>query len=293
MSEENAVDRRKLLRRAGTVAAGIGAAGVATAVTASPASATDGQPIVQGVTNTGAATTTVTSTASSTLTLSNTAADGSPGAPLTLPPRAWSDGLGDGAIVFDSYQSLNYAWGGLGKRAAVYDSSWVPQVYPTPPMRVLVTFTNPPIMDLATEYTMTGGKINPKGSPTNPDMVVDLTWALDPSTGLSGTAVQFNLTAFSSTPGWVAAWDEGDWPLNSSINTPANNQAIANFVQCAVGTDGKIRFKMSRPTALIIDILGFIAYPGNFAAQGVTTAKAAPFEKTISRLRNASALPRR
>ncbi|MEV6965662.1 hypothetical protein AB0M47_11140 [Hamadaea sp. NPDC051192] len=292
MSEENAVDRRKLLRRAGTVAAGVGAAGVASAIAASPASAAAGEALVQGSNETAGVANSINSTASSTLTLSNSGS----GAPLTLPAKAWPSGLADGSIVFDSGQGLNYAWGGNGSQAAVYDSSWVPIVVPTPPLRVLVTFTSPAQMGLASGYSMSGGKINPKNSATVPDMLVDLSWALDPATDLSGTAVQFNLTAFSAAAGWVAAWDEGPWPSNSNINTPGNNTAIANFCQVAVGSDGKIRFKMNRPTALIIDILGFVAWPGNFTtgdAAAKAPAAAQKVTKTLAGIRNSAKLPRR
>lgn len=293
MSEENAVDRRKLLRRAGTVAAGIGAAGVATAVAASPASAAPGDALVQGANDAGATATSITSTAASTLTLAN----GGSGAPLTLAPKAWTAGLADGSVQFDG-AGLNYAWGGNGSQAAVYDSSWVPISVPTPPLRMLVTFTDPAFMEFASGYSLSGGKINPKNSATVPDMLFDLSWALDPNTDLSGTAVQFNLTAFSQLPGWVAAWDQDDWPANSNINTPANNVAIANFCQVAVGSDAKIRFKMNRPTALIIDILGFVAWPGNFTTDSSPSIAKAPagaqkIVKSLAGLRNSAKLARR
>ncbi|MEH1123449.1 hypothetical protein [Micromonospora sp. CPCC 206061] len=50
-SEKSTVDRRRLLRRAGTVAAGVAGAGVAGAVAATPAQAAPGQPVLQGQNN--------------------------------------------------------------------------------------------------------------------------------------------------------------------------------------------------------------------------------------------------
>jgi hypothetical protein len=91
MEEKDArttINRRRLLRRVGTVAAGVGAAGVAGAVVASPASAAQNDPVLAGdPVNAGSATTSITnnSPANPTLSLVNT---GSPtvGGQLQLAP---------------------------------------------------------------------------------------------------------------------------------------------------------------------------------------------------------------
>jgi hypothetical protein len=148
---EQAVDRRRLLRRAGTVAAGVGAAGIATAVAASPANAATGGNVILGQANTSDAdTTSITSTnAQSTLTLANTAASA---APLVLTPAAFSptDTTPDGSIGFDDQNFLQYTWSFidpsdpsnnvLGITAQVYDESWSAMpVALTTPQRVLDT----------------------------------------------------------------------------------------------------------------------------------------------------------
>ncbi|MCP2326635.1 hypothetical protein HDA40_005142 [Hamadaea flava] len=286
MSGENAVDRRKLLRRAGTVAAGIGAAGVATAVAASPASATDGQPIVQGTDNTGTLTTSISSNASSTLTLANTkmANTLAAGVPLTLAPQGFPPaGAPDGALVVDEGGYLNYAFGG-GLQARVYDSSYIPFTNVFTPIRIVDTATADGRF-ACSAYALDGssGRIKPRGLATGIDMVVDLSWALDKNSDLMGCAIQFNLTVQSVVPSYTAVWDSGNWPGTSSLNSPANSQAISNFVQTALDLDNAtINIKVLKPSRIIIDLCGILACEGNYMAPEGVSAKAPALAKSLN-----------
>jgi hypothetical protein len=72
------VDRRRLLRRAGTVAAGVAGAGIVSAVASSPANAADGDTVTLGQANTESSTTSITSSGSgAALELNNTFLNGS------------------------------------------------------------------------------------------------------------------------------------------------------------------------------------------------------------------------
>src|SRR5262245_4261490 len=94
MSEEleRKVNRRRLLRRAGTVAAGVAGAGVASAAVGSPAEAAPGSPVLQGSANDAGDTTTYLTAQNvsfPTLELTNTgenATTGESGPPLRLAP---------------------------------------------------------------------------------------------------------------------------------------------------------------------------------------------------------------
>lgn len=278
MSEDNSVNRRRLLRRAGTVATALGAAGVASAVAASPAAAAPGDSIVQGDNDAGTTATSITSSAASTLTLANSATSG---APLTLPPRALPTGAAaDGSVFFGEDQALYYSWAG-GNLAALYDSSWVPVTMPLSPFRIVDTATTDG-RELCSAFALeSAGRIKPRGLNTGVDMVVDLSWLFDPETNLDGCALQMNLTVLSLLPSYTAVWDSGNWPGTSSINSPANMQAISNFVQAAVGPDATLRFKVLKPTRIIVDVVGVIATSGNFAQTQQAQALAA---KTKARL---------
>lgn len=91
MQDEQAVDRRRLLRRAGTVAAGVAGAGVVAATAATPAQAAPGENVVLGQAHDAAGTATSianSSTANPTLVLGNGATDefGGGGPALRLAP---------------------------------------------------------------------------------------------------------------------------------------------------------------------------------------------------------------
>lgn len=101
MSEEQdarTVDRRRLLRRAGTVAAGIAGTGVAAAAAAGPAQAAPGEAVVQGADNNAGATTTILTSASdnATLLLANTATVTAPDGRVLAAPALQLEPIGDG-----------------------------------------------------------------------------------------------------------------------------------------------------------------------------------------------------
>jgi hypothetical protein len=107
-SDERVVGRRRLLRRAGVVAAGIAGAGAVGAVTASPAGAAAGSPVLAGQSNDAGTQSTSLSSASldGTLTLKNTVTTTSSGGGVTttqppqlvLVPAPGSDSISTDAV---------------------------------------------------------------------------------------------------------------------------------------------------------------------------------------------------
>ncbi|NUT36848.1 MAG: hypothetical protein HOV79_27655 [Hamadaea sp.] len=230
MSEDNAVNRRRLLRRAGTVAAGLGAAGVASAVAASPAAAADGQAIVQGSDNAGTTLTTVTSSnAGGTLKLVNSNAAGTP---LVLADKVWPANPADGALGFeDGY--LLYGWGG-GNTALVADSSWANYTaFLSAPRRVLDTRN---ALDRFWAQYVSPGQFQSDGKIKAGGIInVPLISVADEPISLGANGLQGNLTVTQpSAGGWVTIYPYGSPKPNSSNVNFVANQTIANAVVSGV-----------------------------------------------------------
>jgi hypothetical protein len=273
MGEEKkpAVSRRGLLRRAGTVAAGVGVAGAAGAVAANPAQAADGDNLVIGQANTGTAKTTLTSGASDTpaLKLANNAANG---VPLELQPvnldvngntpvnaatvpvgSTYVDRWGDVHTVGDAQVNA-----GAHYDLMLYSPTWAFMPFPVAPARIVSTYPGSPggrdlIVPGSANYDG-AGRVLPKNSNSVPDAIIDL------SVFVNGgmAAIQGNLSCGESlSDGWASLWDEGTWPGNSSINFPKTTW-IANFTQTLIGSDLRIRVKVSAPTIIVFDLSGFV-----------------------------------
>jgi hypothetical protein len=135
------VNRRRLLRRAGTVAAGLGAAGVASAVAAAPASANPGDNVVAGQTvDAGSFSTGITSNSAPTLVLKSAG-----GPQLQLVPDA-TDLEGSaaplGSLLSTTKGELQYqsqGSNGGGVPSLVYTSYTATQTWAVNPFRVLDT----------------------------------------------------------------------------------------------------------------------------------------------------------
>jgi hypothetical protein len=264
--ETRTVDRRRLLRRAGTIA--VGAAGVtaAGAVVAAPAQADPGDNVVIGAANTGAdSTTTLTSgtEAKPTVRLENPVAGGSalsvkPGAPTSVAAPAGSvfvDEFGDFAAIGD----LNDTQGPFVNYA--YSPTWATMVVPIRPVRWLDTRSpagRAHIVPGSATFD-SSGRVVPKNSNTTPDLILDLSDLLDEGFA----AVQANLTvAGPAAGGWASLWDSGSFPGTSTINYGSPLPAgLANFTQTVVqstATRRSIRLKTSRAAHFFLDIVGFV-----------------------------------
>ena len=128
---------------------------------------------------------------------------------------------------------------------------------PLPPARILNTTAgavNGRAFVVAGSATYdSAGRVQPRNT-TGPDLVLDLSQFV--SNGFA--AIQGNLAVTNGTAtGWVGLWDEGPFPGTSSINFVAST-AIANYTQTVLGSDLRIRFKVSRPVTIFFDILGLI-----------------------------------
>jgi hypothetical protein len=151
--EENkpAVSRRRLLRRAGTVAAGVGVVGAASAVGASPAQAADNDPMLVGHSHTGTSKTSLDSGNNTTPTfkLSNPNAAG---VPLELKPVMLDENevspvvpmaVPSGSTYVDNWGDVHVIGkaGGTGTNLDLmsYSATWSAQPFPIAPLRLVDT----------------------------------------------------------------------------------------------------------------------------------------------------------
>ncbi|NUR70612.1 MAG: hypothetical protein HOU81_07310 [Hamadaea sp.] len=264
MSEDNAVNRRKLLRRAGTVAAGVGAAGVASAIVSSPASASDGVALIQGDNAAGTVATNISSSAgTSTLNLTNSGA----GAPLTLTAKSveWDElgqtGMPDGSLAYGDDGYHYSTWGTTTKHGLVgktYDTSWSSMPVPLDvPQRVLDTryantrglVLNPGVLDAAGRLV--------KGQ----SLFVDLSDYAYFAWGVFGTLAAISPTA----AGFMTAYPLGETrPATANLGFAANQNVSNSFfgatgsanVAGAIRTTGLAIFA-NVTTHVILDVFGF------------------------------------
>jgi hypothetical protein len=134
----SAVDRRRLLRRAGAVAAGVGAAGVVAALDATPAHAAPGSPVLAGqAVDAATSTTTITNNSATNATL---ALGNATGASLELAPRSTTIPLSapQGSFNATTFGDLEYM-AGPEFPAVVYTSFNATQTWPIKPFRALDT----------------------------------------------------------------------------------------------------------------------------------------------------------
>lgn len=289
--DERPLNRRRLLRQAGTVVAGVAGATVVGAVVASPAEATNGDDILVGGSYSGTSTTTLSINDSATPALTLVNADPT-GAPLALSPIDFDTAFPGtdgpvGSLFADDWGDF-YGIGnpdGGGKYVnLLYSPTWASMTIPVAPFRVLDTRPGATIVDDlpgrtfvvdgSASYDSAGRVIANGGTAT--DLVLDLSIFIAPPGPAIGAA-QMNLTVvLGSGAGFAAVWGEGTWPGTSSINF-VTGTAIANFVQSPVDTGlATLSFKVSKKAALIVDLVGFIVSDSLqlFAAAGVRGARA-------------------
>jgi hypothetical protein len=237
---ERTVDRRRLLRRAGTVAAGVAGAGVVTAVAAGPAEAAPGDPVVQGQENNAAATTTAISNSSPTnptLALANGSvdADAGVGPALQLVP-------GDGGFLALTAPagSLAADVDGVVWSAVDFGTGSIPVFLYSPatanftlplavPTRVLDTRTAAGRANLISPGSNIDGAGRVKAGATvnlNLSSFLNVAWA-----------VMGNLTAVTpSGGGFITMFAAGNArPTASSLNY--NGTTLSNFTFSAIGGD--------------------------------------------------------
>ncbi|HEX2771538.1 MAG TPA: hypothetical protein VHN18_03805 [Micromonosporaceae bacterium] len=273
--EARAVDRRRLLRRAGTIA--VGAAGVtaASAIVSAPAQAAS-TPVVTEQPNIGGDADTPT------VRLENPAAGGaalsvSQSDPDVTAPAGsiFVDKVGDIATVAEDAAGRYVTY--------LYSPTWASMVVPIRPLRWLDTRNSAGRAHIvAGSVTFdASGRVKPKYSNTVPDLKLDLS---DLFAGGYG-ALQANLTVVSpANSGWAAIWDAGTFPGTSSINYGTALPALSNYVQTPIAetpiTGGTRRFvslKTNQPVHLIVDIVGFVVadpfaqLSGAAASAGATT----------------------
>ena len=271
--EARKINRRKLLRRGGAVAAAVAGAGAVAAI-ANPASAADGDNLQIGANNTGTNTTQLTagSGPNPAMRLNNANGAGLTLGPLvtTMPspdPSTWTFQPANSAAPVGSLYADD--WGdffGIGQPGGtggkyvnpIYSPTWATMVVPISPIRYMDTRT------LAGREFIVPGSANfdgsfrvlPKNSNTVPDLVLDFSFIVNSS---PIAAVQANFTVLLPTAqGFASLWDEGDWPQTSSVNYTPSVAEIANFTQTVIGGDGKIRLKTQRAAQFIVDIVGFV-----------------------------------
>jgi hypothetical protein len=290
---ERAVDRRRLLRRAGTVAAGLGAAGVATAVSATPASAADGEAVLVGGAYTGTTTTLGSSATTAPLKLTNDVGPQLQLGPLS-PASFPATEPAPGSVIVDTWGDVTTVGQGNPELPAyynpLYSPTWASMVVPVSPMRWLVTLPNwsgpfgggrDHVVSGSATYD-SAGRVLPKNSTTTPDLKLSFSDLLELNTF---AAVQGNLTIASAVaPGWAALWDDGSWPQNSSINFQTGI-SIANFTQTLLSPAMTLNIKLQKAAVVIFDITGFVLadpytqFTGGAAAAGLkssVTRRAAP-----------------
>jgi hypothetical protein len=260
------VARRRLLRRAGTVAAGVAGLTAVGVAVATPAIAGVGDPMVSGLENSGATESTTLTNASTTkptLVLGNTATTGSvpnqiAGAALQLTPAGNFVGGPDGSVGMTTDGTLWTRRPGAGGTVSDFvrtgRNSTVVEAFS--PVRILDTRPNEP-----------GGKVgimNPTaldasgfikaGAILNLNLDSLLVW---------GWGILANLTVLSGNTGaYITAWPGGEpRPLASNVNF-GPSQTIANFAFIGLGSlpgaDNVISIFARQKAQVIVDVAGAV-----------------------------------
>jgi hypothetical protein len=281
------VNRRRLLRKAGAVVAGVGAAGVATAIAADPAAATVGDNVVAGqAVDAGGATTSISSASPTNPTLQLT---NSTGPSLRLAPTTatlWGvtapvgslNASGGGAVL--EYQSHT------DFTAEVYTSARATQLWPVNPFRVLDTrnLGGYPAGYKGREYILNPSVLNSDGTlKARQTLLLNLTPFVN-----YGWAVMGNATLQAPQgDGFITVYPAGfPQPTASSVNF-LKGWPVSNGVFVALGiiddtyTD-VIAIYSAVTTHVLFDVTGFlVSTVDNIVAQGVLpVAGAAPASAT-------------
>ncbi|MFI5484901.1 hypothetical protein ACIBXA_09840 [Micromonospora echinaurantiaca] len=254
-------NRRRLLRRAATVAATTAGAGVAAAVgLPGTAQAAPGDNLVMGTTNdAGPATTTVTTTAGEALDL-----QASGGAPLrlvpseSLYPQVLDSEVGTLAVddMGDLFVRAGADSGDNGTNGWAYTSEWATTSVAVPPTRVLDT-RNADLRRLIVSGADTldsTGRLTP-GKP----IVVSLD-----SYVRDGYAMKGNVTVVGMTgSGVLTVWGAGPRPATSTLNWSTAGTILSNFLFTELGASGAFRSVITiqattSPTHVIVDLTSLL-----------------------------------
>lgn len=266
--QEHAVDRRRLLRRAGTVAAGVAGAGVVGAVAApGAAQAAPGDPVLQGrANNVGTADTTTIANSgggSPTLALTNsgTDAEGFAGPALRLTPSgAISPGAPTGSLSVDEGGGLWQVveFDAVRYQAAVYSNANANITVPLAvPQRVLDTRSA-----ASRENVINKGELDSAGRVKKGATIhVNLG-----SYVLLGVGLLGNLTVVNPVAGgYVTVYPYlAPRPNISSINFNAGG-VLSNFTATAIGWDPAneelldvVSIFCQQSTHVLLDVVAFI-----------------------------------
>ncbi|MEH1164924.1 hypothetical protein V6V47_06025 [Micromonospora sp. CPCC 205539] len=269
--QDKTVDRRRLLRRAGTVAAGVAGTTVVGAAVAAPAQAAPGDPVVQGATNAaGNSTTALTSTAASpTLRLANTSITNESdyalsGPALQLVPSG--DFLNNDAPVgsvgvdqFGNYQVVSAQYEGQALIDYVHTTGNSNRIVPILPQRLVDTrsaagrrlIVNPSSTTLDSSGRVRDGQT----------IHLDLRdWVF------YGDALFGNLTVTTAVAsGFVQIFPYGvPRPTEFSTINYLTNQVISNSFMSGIGYDADfISVYVARATHVIIDVVAFVVGIGS------------------------------
>jgi hypothetical protein len=292
---DNAVRRRQVLRRGATLAAGVAGAGVVGAVTANPAQAAPGEPVVQGATNAaGNSTTAITSTSATDATLALTNTNG---APLRL-------GEGPIADETDPVGTLSYgAQDYWAKPLAAFPGARVHTDYnsnrlvPIIPAR-LVDTRDPAqrtrIFNTPASAFDSVGRLRP-GQTMHIDLA-DFVFVGETVFGNVTTTQATGNGLFTIYPFNIAR------PNTSTLNYPSATvlASLANFFNCALGYNESIGildaisvFCTGAPGHVIIDITAFTVGSGEVLAHGPFLADLEASMGSAAARRQAKALARR
>ncbi|MGK5441190.1 hypothetical protein ACSNN7_05090 [Micromonospora sp. URMC 105] len=274
--EQDSIARRGLLRRAGTVAAGVAGAGVVGAAGATPAQAAAGDPVVQGATNVVDAATTLRNTgARAALRLQSVRTyDEGPGGRVQAEPAlqlmpsgsTLSNVAEAGSIGMDMQGNIwivTGASGGGNDRHVVHTTANSNRIVPLVPQRVLDTrYPSSRALVRETGYLDASGRVLAGRS-----ISLRLTDHLYYADAVFGT-----LTVVQPTLGGFAqVYPFGTTrPTDFSSINYAPNQIVSNAFVCGVGQDTDmstwatdlISIYTNRTTHLILDITAAVVGAG-------------------------------
>jgi hypothetical protein len=259
MSEEtdNNIGRRRLLRRAGTVAAGVVGAGAVGATVSSPAQAAPGDPLVQGANANVSPTQLTGNTANPLLTLQN-----SGGGSLRLAP---SGGL-DGSEPLGTISTVTYD-NGIVDLQIVQDQDYVDyiqtsvftnQLVPVIPQRLLDTRTAE-----GRQYVVNRSVLGSDGRmPANSTIHVRVDFLVNGAVAMHG-----NVTSTLATRnGYLTVYPYGQArPATSTLNYPASKvlASLANGFTVGHGWNQDYEgdtisiYNASAATHVILDVTAF------------------------------------
>lgn len=249
-------NRRRLLRRAATVAATTAGAGVAAAVgLPGTAQAAPGDNLVMGTTNDAGPATTTLNGAYPTLTLKNSA-----GAPLRLVPgdAIYPQVLDApvGTLAVDNQGDLFVRAGTVGQETNgwAWTTEWATTSVAVRPTRVLDT------RDVNLRRNIVSGSLDSLGR-VQPGVPIVL--ALD-SYVRDGYALKGNVTVVGMTgAGFLTVWGAGAKPATSTVNWSAAGTILSNFLFTELGATGAYRSVITiqaaaSPTHVIVDLTSLL-----------------------------------